>query len=103
MRTDLSHLPLPKQIELDHVVKRLFDGFFAALQRQPNGPMGQILKVILFGSYARGDYVEDRETLYFSDYDLLVVVNDERFTDIVSYWLDTKRALVELYLAHALS
>ena len=30
--------------------------------------------VVLFGSHARGDWVEDPETGYRSDYDLLVVV-----------------------------
>ena len=43
---------------------------------------GRILKVILFGSYARGDYVEDRSSGYFSDIDLLVVVNQARLTDV---------------------
>lgn len=48
---------------------------------------GKILKVILFGSYARGDWVEDRANGYFSDYDILVVVNDKLFTDTADYWL----------------
>ena len=31
--------------------------------------------LILFGSYARGDWVEDLATGYFSDFDLLVVIS----------------------------
>jgi predicted nucleotidyltransferase/HEPN domain-containing protein len=34
--------------------------------------------VILFGSYARGDWVEDPENVYFSDFDLLAVVATEQ-------------------------
>src|SRR3546814_1071057 len=47
---------------------------------------GRILKLILFGSYARGDWVEDRASGYISDYDLLVVVNSETFTDLQTWW-----------------
>ena len=47
---------------------------------------GRILKVILYGSYARGDWVDDPKGGYRSDYDILVVVNDARLTDPVEYW-----------------
>lgn len=42
--------------------------------------------MILFGSFARGDWVEDRGSGYMSDYDLLVIVNDERLTDQHEFW-----------------
>lgn len=41
---------------------------------------------MLYGSYARGDWVEDPVGGYFSDYDVLVVVSDERLTDVLEYW-----------------
>lgn len=47
---------------------------------------GRILKLILFGSYARGDWVEDRKSGYLSDYDLLIVVNEERFAEQYEAW-----------------
>jgi predicted nucleotidyltransferase len=31
--------------------------------------------IVLFGSHARGDWVDDHETGYHSDYDVLVVVD----------------------------
>ena len=37
-------------------------------------------------SYARGDWVEDRADGYISDYDLLVVVNNEAVTDPSEFW-----------------
>ncbi|RYG55793.1 MAG: HEPN domain-containing protein, partial [Alphaproteobacteria bacterium] len=42
--------------------------------------------VILFGSYARSDWVDDPENGYQSDFDLLVVVSHEKLTDIAEYW-----------------
>ncbi|MDD5698324.1 MAG: HEPN domain-containing protein [Victivallaceae bacterium] len=70
MKKSLSHLPQEKKDELKAVVeiiRELIDAEF----------------IILFGSYARGDWVEDRYTAedgityeYKSDYDLLLVVQD---------------------------
>ena len=88
MRTDLDHLPPPKRNELEHVVRLLFEEFDAALKSatQPWKKAGRILKIVLYGSYARGDWVDDPAGGYRSDYDILVVVNDERLTDVVDYW-----------------
>jgi len=88
MRTDLDHLPAAKQRELAHVVRVLFEEFEAALKSatQPWKKQGRILKLVLYGSYARGDWVEDHAGGYVSDYDILVIVNDERLTDVVDYW-----------------
>ena len=88
MRTDLDHLPLAKQRELKHVVRVLFEELEreTALATQPWKKRGRILKVILYGSHARGDWVDDRVGGYISDYDILVVVNDARLTDLAEYW-----------------
>jgi predicted nucleotidyltransferase/HEPN domain-containing protein len=89
MNTDkLDHLPDTKRRELERVVKILFDEFEDATKTalSPKRKAGRILKVILFGSYARGDWVEDRLSGYRSDYDLLVVVNGQDFTDLHTYW-----------------
>jgi len=52
----------------------------------PNRKNGKILKIILFGSYARNDWVDEPENGYQSDFDLLVVVNHDDLTDIAHYW-----------------
>ncbi len=97
MKTSLDHLPEGKRRELAHVVDVLRKGFaFATARRtQLRTRGGQILKIILFGSYARGDWVEDPVGRYFSDYDLLVVVNREEFTDIAEYWEKAEAQLLE--------
>ena len=47
---------------------------------------GKILKIILFGSYARDDWVDEPENGYQSDYDLLIIVSHENLTDIADHW-----------------
>ncbi|MDD3674786.1 MAG: HEPN domain-containing protein [Novosphingobium sp.] len=88
MRADLDHLPPVKRRELERVSRILFDEFEDAVKTKltPARKAGRILKLILFGSYARGDWVEDRANGYISDYDLLVVVNNEAVTDPTEFW-----------------
>ena len=90
MRTDLDHLPPAKRRELERVVQILFEEFeeARALATQDWKRKGRILKVILYGSYARGGWVDEPHTAkgYRSDFDLLVIVNDKRLTDRVDYW-----------------
>jgi predicted nucleotidyltransferase/HEPN domain-containing protein len=99
MKSGLDHLPETKRRELAHIVEILFSEFEAAIAggKAEHKRQGQILKVILFGSYARGDWVEDPIGGYFSDYDLLVVVNDERLTDVLEYWASADEHLMREY------
>jgi len=92
MKTSLDHLPQAKQRELAHVVETVRAGFArATAQRtQPRYRNGKLLKIILFGSYARGDWVEDPVGRYFSDYDLLIIVNHDDLTDIAEFWEKTE-------------
>jgi len=105
MKTSLDHLPQSKRAELAHVVEVIREGFaFATARRtQPHLREARLLKIILFGSYARGDWVEDPVGRYFSDYDLLVVVNHDDLTDVAEFWEKTEgRLLVELSEARQL-
>src|SRR5512142_824137 len=61
MRTSVDALPLKKQRQL------------AALVELIRGEV-DVEMVILFGSHARGDWVEDPVNAYFSDFDVLIVV-----------------------------
>ncbi len=88
MRSDLEHLPDKKRRDLDRIVEVLFAEFEQAtsLSTQKWRRQGRILKVILYGSYARGDWVDDPIGGYQSDYDILVVVSDERLTEPAEFW-----------------
>lgn len=88
MRNEIDHLPSVQQGELDRV-KQLLMGEFAEATARANQPWkknGRILKVILFGSYARDDWVDEPENGYQSDYDLLIIVSHPDLTDIADYW-----------------
>src|SRR3546814_417605 len=87
MRSGLDHLPHAKQRELEHVVRVLFEEFDAAhaMGTKKWKKQGRIFKILLYGSYARGDWVDDPVGGYKSDYDILIVVNDERLTDF-EFW-----------------
>ena len=97
MRDDLDHLPEAKRSELAVVVDIVRKGFEFAIARRtmPRLRGGRLLKIILFGSYARGDWVEDPIGRYFSDYDLLVVVDREELTEVPEFWARTEQQLLE--------
>ena len=99
MKTSLDHLPEAKRRELERVVKILFAEFEDATKGKQivARKAGRILKIVLFGSYARGDWVEDRASGYRSDYDLLVVVNHEELADTLEYWGKADDALLREY------
>jgi uncharacterized protein len=90
MRTDLYHLPHGKQRELQRVTEILFEEFTDAMKSasSPKKKEGRILKIVLFGSYARGSWVDEPHTAkgYLSDYDLLIVVNQQSVVDFATYW-----------------
>lgn len=89
-------LPQGKQDELAFVVRLLREEFaFATARRTMPALRGaKLLKILLFGSYARGDWVEDPVGRYFSDYDLLIVVDREAMTDF-EYWERAERRLLD--------
>ncbi len=70
MKADLSHLPANKQAELKAIKDALIPKYW------------EIEMIILFGSYARGDwqneeYVENGVRYsYMSDFDLLIILNN---------------------------
>ncbi len=107
MRTDLDHLPAAKQREIERVVRLVFEEFDDALvlAKQAWKKRGRIDKIILYGSYARGGWVDEPHTAkgYQSDFDLLIIVNDKRLTDRVTYWLKLEDRLNrELAIARTL-
>ena len=101
MRSDLDHLPANKQRELERVLQLIFEEFedAFALARHEWKKKGRVLKVILYGSYARGNWVDEPHTAkgYKSDYDLLIIVNDKRLTDRVKYWAKVDDRLMREY------
>ncbi|SNS89164.1 HEPN domain-containing protein [Sphingopyxis indica] len=100
MRTDVDHLPAAKQRELERIVEIIFDEFGAATENATGRRKGaRILKIILFGSYARDDWVDAPASAnqYKSDYDILVIVSQKELTDRAAYWSKTEERLIRAY------
>ena len=81
MKTEISHLPTEKQELLLAITEIL--------------RTGPVEMLILFGSHARGDWVNDPETGYVSDWDLLVVVENEAQVAGVTQWGELERRVRE--------
>ena len=92
MNTSISHLPEHKQGEINAIVKALIPRF------------AEIEMIILFGSYARGTWVEDNYTekgntyAYKSDYDLLIVLSKNGHANSDSLTQSITNRLIELKL-----
>ena len=82
MKQSLSHLPQRKTGELARIVSIIRD-------MAPQTEM-----IILFGSYARGDAVEDVTVEghttyeYSSDFDILALIKDKALADNIDIWND---------------
>ncbi len=80
MKKSLAHLPKHKRDELRRVKEIILDACPTALM------------IILFGSHARGDWVEDRHIEdgvlyeYMSDFDILVIVRSNRIVNSLDTW-----------------
>jgi len=98
MKTDLDHLPEKKQWELARIKDILFEEFDAAMANgtQEWRRMGQMQHIILFGSYARGDWVDEPHTTkgYKSDYDLLIIVSHKKIIEMTTLWDDLENRLL---------
>jgi uncharacterized protein len=95
MRADISHLPERNQVELERIVRAIFEEFEDAHKLAiGERKLGRILKVILYGSFARGDWVYEPETAkgYASDYDILIVVNQDKLA-YDTHWLNLESRL----------
>ncbi len=86
MKTTIDHLPDDQQQKLQAIT---------AVFTSPDVAI-PIDMLILFGSRARGDWVDDQETGYRSDYDLLVVVENERQVNDLSVWGELERKVREI-------
>lgn len=97
MKKTLDHLPPRKRAELTRVVEVIRESFAEAIatRRAARLKNGKILKIILYGSYARGDWVHDPVGRYFSDFDLLVIVDHDDLTD-GEFWHDAENRLMPL-------
>lgn len=98
LQARIANLPRRAQRDMESAVKILLEEFEKATRgsKAEHRHNGRILKIILFGSYARGKQVVDPVGRYFSDYDLLVVVDHEDLTDAFKYWTKAEDRMVDM-------
>lgn len=91
-------MPDRKQRELARALDILHEEFEDALKEGTAEfkKKGRILKIILFGSYARGGWVDEPHTMkgYKSDFDLLIIVNNKKLCEFAAYWYKAKDRLI---------
>jgi predicted nucleotidyltransferase/HEPN domain-containing protein len=97
MRTTLDHLPERNQQEIHTLVGLLLEAFTEAFSHTsaPAKRNGRILKIILFGSYAKGSWINDPAHGYVSDYDVLVIVNNEKLVEEYRFWSQVEERVQE--------
>ena len=89
MKTDLSHIPPKRQRELQYIVSVLLKEFEEDIRLATTEKRkGRIERIILYGSYARDDWKEDRRSGFSSDFDILVVVNQAKLAKFDARWIE---------------
>ena len=98
MKFSLDHIPPKKQRELERAVEILHEEFEDALKdgTAEFKKRGRIMKIILFGSYAKGGWVDEPFTMkgYRSDFDLLIIVNNRKLCEFAEYWYKASDRLI---------
>jgi HEPN domain-containing protein len=79
----IPHLPVVKQRQLCAIVGII-------------GDMAEVERVILYGSHARGDWVDDPANGYLSDFDVAVLVASTAFAADESLWADCQERAREM-------
>ncbi|MBJ7536464.1 HEPN domain-containing protein [Marinomonas transparens] len=88
MKTSLDHLPEYKQQELAQISLILRDTLEEhTVAKQGSKKDSRIQKIILFGSHAKGGWVNDVPNGYVSDYDILVIVNQAYLLEEDLMWM----------------
>ena len=98
LQARIANLPRRAQRDMESAVQILLEEFAKATggSTADHRRNGRVLKIILFGSYARGKHVVDPVGRYFSDYDLLVIVDHEDLTDASKYWYEAEDRMVDM-------
>ncbi|AMK23196.1 MULTISPECIES: HEPN domain-containing protein [Sphingomonadaceae] len=107
MRHGIEHVAVTERPELERIIGMILEEFedVLSLAQQEWRSKGRITKIVLYGSRARGDWVDLHHTHVgkHSDWDLIVMVNDERLTDRIKYWRNvTERLYREYRFTHRL-
>lgn len=95
MKTSFDHLTTRQQLSVPIISTVLLDEMDAYLHGKTSHKAGyRILKIILFGSQVKGTHVYDPANGYVSDYDVLVIVNQEELVEEFDVWHTAEEKIV---------
>jgi predicted nucleotidyltransferase/HEPN domain-containing protein len=99
VRKDIDHLRPMLQRQLERAVDTLRTEFAESIKGKAweRSKQGRILKIVLYGSMARGTQVTDMRSGYRSDFDLLVIVSHKELADD-DWWYGANDALIRTWL-----
>ena len=88
MKDRLDHLNLQKQRDIAYVRKVILEELDKRLRASKSERVRRyrVLKLVLYGSFAKGTWFDDRNSGRASDYDLLVIVSHKALTDMTTFW-----------------
>jgi len=91
----LDHLSPRRRQELTHVRDVILEELAARIEAAPSARARRyrLLKIILFGSFAKGTWFDDRKSGRASDIDLLVIVSHRALTDMSAFWEEVEDRL----------
>lgn len=87
MKNTIDHLPTSKQENLAYIVDILRDEFEQVVAAATGKKrQGKLLKIVLFGSYATGKWINNPAHGYISDFDILVIVSHRVLVEEHKIW-----------------
>lgn len=101
MKRGIEHLPIAERPELERIIAMILEEFedVISLAQREWKAGARIAKIVLYGSRARGEGVDEHHTHVgkHSDWDLIVIVDDERLTNRNRYWQTVAERLSREY------
>ncbi|MEJ2043120.1 MAG: HEPN domain-containing protein [Reinekea sp.] len=94
INTDLTHLPEGKQRTIGEIRRLILNEVEQRAELKQNECY--LVWLVLFGSYARGTYVENPVNGYLSDYDILVAVHGRKLEEDLRFWNQLEEKLDRL-------
>lgn len=102
MKRGIEHVAVTERLELERIVAMILEEFedVMSLAQREWRIAARIDKIILYGSRARGEGVDEHHTRVgkHSDWDLIVIVNDDRLTNRNKYWQNVTERLSREYM-----
>jgi predicted nucleotidyltransferase/HEPN domain-containing protein len=93
----LAHLPPARQAELARVRDIILEELTQRINASGSARERRyrLLKLVLFGSFAKGTWFEDSRSGRASDIDLLAIVSHEALTEMSAFWQEVEDRLFD--------